>query len=91
MKYHGTDAPSTFSIRPRRRDAVSALACQIGFKTASTSSVVMLKAANSLARGKRSVSDAGYKNYDIDSISRSGSSVEIEATDTATGEIQHSK
>lgn len=29
---------------------------------------------------------AGYKTYDIDSINRSGSTVEIEATDSSTGE-----
>jgi hypothetical protein len=32
-------------------------------------------------------SSVGYKSYDVDSISRSGGTVEIEATDTATGEI----
>lgn len=31
---------------------------------------------------------AGYKTYDVDSISRSGSTVEIEATDTSTGETK---
>ena len=30
-------------------------------------------------------SDAGYKNYDVDSIRRFGNTVEIEATDTETG------
>jgi hypothetical protein len=31
-------------------------------------------------------SSEGTKTYDVDSISRSGGAVEIEATDTATGE-----
>jgi hypothetical protein len=31
-------------------------------------------------------SSAGYKSYDVDSISRGGGAVEIEATDTVTGE-----
>ncbi|KGT74627.1 hypothetical protein MA20_38255 [Bradyrhizobium japonicum] len=31
-------------------------------------------------------SDQGYKEYDVDSIRRYGRTVEIEATDTATGE-----
>lgn len=30
--------------------------------------------------------DQGYKEYDVDSIRRSGRTVEIEATDTSTGE-----
>jgi hypothetical protein len=31
-------------------------------------------------------STEGYKEYDVDSIRRSGRAVEIEATDSATGE-----
>jgi len=31
-------------------------------------------------------SSEGYKTYDVDSITRYGSTVEIEATDSATGE-----
>jgi hypothetical protein len=31
-------------------------------------------------------SNEGYKSYDIDNITRYGSTVEIEATDSATGE-----
>ena len=31
-------------------------------------------------------SSEGYKEYDVDSIRRSGGTVEIEATDSATGE-----
>ncbi|OKO84794.1 DUF5334 family protein [Bradyrhizobium sp. AS23.2] len=31
-------------------------------------------------------SDQGYKEYDVDSIRRTGRTVEIEATDTSTGE-----
>lgn len=31
-------------------------------------------------------SSAGYKSYDVDSINRYGSTVEIEATDSDTGE-----
>ena len=31
-------------------------------------------------------SSEGYKSYDVDNITRYGSTVEIEATDTATGE-----
>ena len=35
-------ASSTFSMRPRTREAVSGFVIQIGFRTASTSSVAMV-------------------------------------------------
>ncbi|MET4279521.1 MULTISPECIES: DUF5334 family protein [unclassified Bradyrhizobium] len=43
-----------------------------------------------LVRSERTIevydSDHGYKEYDVDSIRRFGRTVEIEATDTSTGE-----
>jgi hypothetical protein len=38
----GLAASKTFSMRPRRREAVSPFSVQIGLRTASTSSVAML-------------------------------------------------